>query len=69
MAEANAIGIETLRDGIHTVVMLICEGIKLAKKAPLIVKESKDIDLTEAVALIVDVATTQAPKIMEALKA
>jgi hypothetical protein len=69
MAEVTTLGIENLKEGIHTTVMLICEGIKLAKKASVIVAEAKEIDLSEAMILIVDAATTQAPKIMEALKA
>jgi hypothetical protein len=69
MAEVTTLGIENLKAGIATTIMLICEGIKLAKKASVIIAESKDLQLDEGLMLIIDAATVQAPKIMEALKA
>jgi hypothetical protein len=62
------IGIDNLKAGIHSAVGIVCDGIKLAKKASVIVQESKDLDISEGVALIVLVATEEAPRIMEALK-
>lgn len=63
------IGIDNLKAGIHSAVGLVCDGIKLAKKANVIIQEAKDVDLQEGVALIVLIATEEAPRIMEALKA
>lgn len=62
------IGIDNLKSGIHSAVGIVCDGIKLAKKAGAIMAEARDIDVTEGVALIVQVATEEAPRIMAALK-
>lgn len=62
------IGIENLKSGIHAAVGIVCDGIKLAKKAGVIIAEARDIDMTEGVALVVQVATEEAPRVMAALK-
>jgi hypothetical protein len=63
-----AVGIDTLKAGIHSLVGIAIEGILLAKKAPAIVAEAKDIDASEGVALVIQVATEEAPRVMAALK-
>lgn len=62
------IGIDNLKAGIHSAVGIVCDGIKLAKKAGAIMAEAKDVDIQEGVTLIVLVATEEAPRIMAALK-
>lgn len=63
------IGIDNLKAGIHSAVGIVVEGILLAKKASVIVQESKDLNIEEGVSLVVQVATEEAPRIMAALKA
>jgi hypothetical protein len=64
-----AVGIETLKASIHSLVGIIVEGIFLAKKAPVVIAEARDCDVAEGVALVVQVATEEAPRVMAALKA
>lgn len=63
------IGIENLKAGIVSAVGIICQGIHLAKKAGVIIAEARDVDIAEGISLIVLVATEEAPKVMDALKA
>lgn len=60
--------IDNLKFAIATVTSMICEGIALAKKASVIVEECKDIDLAEGSAIVVDIVTVEAPKIIDAIK-
>jgi hypothetical protein len=62
-------GISNLKSGITAAVGIICEGIKLAKQAKVMVEEARDLDITEGISLVVQVATEEAPKLMAALKA
>jgi hypothetical protein len=64
-----SIGIDNLKAGIHSLVGIVVEGILLAKKAPVVIAEARDVDVAEGVALVVQVATEEAPRIMAALKA
>lgn len=63
------IGIDNLKSGISSAVGIIVEGILLAKKASAIVAEARDIDLAEGSALLIQVVTEEAPKIVAAIKA
>ena len=63
-----SVGIENLKSAIHGVCSIIVEGIAIAKKAGTIVAEVKDIDIAEGVSLVVEVATTEAPRILSAIK-
>jgi hypothetical protein len=63
------IGIDNLKAGIHSAVGILVEGILLAKKANVVIAEARDCDVAEGVALVVQVATEEAPRVMAALKA
>lgn len=62
------IGINTLRAGIALFVHIVVSGIELVKMAPAIVAECKDLEISEGITVVVDVATVQAPKVIAALK-
>lgn len=61
-------GIENLKSAVHSVCSIIVEGIAVAKKASVIVAEVKDCDVSESVALVVAIATTEAPRVLAAIK-
>ena len=65
----TGVGIDNLRAGLSIFADLIVLGIQLVKKAPSIVADVRDLDVTEGITVVVDVATIQAPKVIEALKA
>jgi hypothetical protein len=64
----STVGIDTLKAGIALFADIVVAGIRLVKMAPAIVTEVRDIQVDEGIMVVVDVATVQAPKVIEALK-
>jgi hypothetical protein len=62
------VGIENLKSCVHGVCSIIVEGIAIARKASAVIGEVKDLDIAEGVALVVEIATTEAPRVIGALK-
>jgi hypothetical protein len=61
-------GIEATKAALHGVVGVIIGGIKIAKQFNAVVPELGELDFTEIVALITQVATTEVPAIVAAIK-
>lgn len=61
-------GIDSLKSVIHSVCNVVIEVVAIAKTAGEAVLDAKDISLTEGTAIIIEVATVEAPRILGAIK-
>jgi hypothetical protein len=62
------VGIDAVKELLTSVANTACVAIKTVKKMPVISAELKDLDATEIVALVVQGATEELPKIIAELK-
>lgn len=62
-------GIDNLKLALNTATTIIVEGVKVVKALPAIKEESAELSAEEIVALVVDIATVEIPKIVAAFKA